>query len=567
MNTRQLKRALRILVDGPYATGLPVKYRQQVVELQEKCRCWLEQPSVQGIGFGAQISDLEVRNNQVVRVYVDEKVPKSRLNDPVPDSIVLPGFANPVSIDVIEIGRLKPHSLQGRNRPAFPGVATANIGRNGGSLGMFVTRQSDPGVLYVLSNHHVLGPHPANPDLRVVQQSADLGGDIATHHFADHVQSVPFVHSRDGFPNIADAAIARLRPRIGAKVELPIIGRVKDLSGVIRSGMSVQLFGNTSQHTAGLVTDANYEMKLEYPSASGGSKRVGFRRQVLCTPYTRAGDSGSAVVNRAGKLVGLHVAGSSQSSVFSRAVPLFRELGIKPASPADARNHAPQGRARSELSERLQRRLRELGDLHNVFGGVSWRLLPHGLEVDGTVAHTPGALETVPRVWRLYGRHIAAAAREFDVPVELIVATICTESGGKPSAVRQEPGYQSDASTPNRVSVGLTQTLISTARETLSRNSINRAWLKVPNNSIRAGTSYIAQQARSTQLDPPKVACAYNAGSLRQNRGIDNRWKLRQFPIGTGKHADRFVLWFNDCFRMFTSGVTTPSVSYFRYLN
>jgi hypothetical protein len=115
------------------------------------------------------------------------------------------------------------------------------------------------------------------------------------------------------------------------------------------------------------------------------------------------------------------------------------------------------------------------------------------------------------------------------------------------------------------------QTLISTARETLRKHGvaesiIDRNWLIVPRNSIHAGTAYIREQfdrtiSQPTGYDPPKVACAYNAGSLILNVSEHNRWKMKQFPIGTAEHADRFVKWFNDCFRMYKDDPTMrPSV-------
>ncbi len=86
----------------------------------------------------------------------------------------------------------------------------------------------------------------------------------------------------------------------------------------------------------------------------------------------------------------------------------------------------------------------------------------------------------------------------------------------------------------------------------------------VADNSIRAGTAYIAQQRGKTLFDPPKMACAYNAGSIIRNTGAENRWKMRQYPIGTSEHADRFVRWFNDCFGFFADLDEPPSGSFLR---
>jgi hypothetical protein len=196
-----------------------------------------------------------------------------------------------------------------------------------------------------------------------------------------------------------------------------------------------------------------------------------------------------------------------------------------------------------------------------------WCLTPQGLSIDGELPRgTSGDPETARRVWRDYRASIERWCTGAGVPVELVMATICTESGGRADAERMEPGYISDSETPHRISPGLMQTLISTARDTLEMPTIDRAWLLDPDNSIRAGTAYIAKQSRVTGFDPPKVACAYNAGGVYPQTGAENRWKMRQFPIGTSTHADRYVQWFNDCFRVFAADGGAPAMSFYAML-
>lgn len=223
-----------------------------------------------------------------------------------------------------------------------------------------------------------------------------------------------------------------------------------------------------------------------------------------------------------------------------------------------------QGWAPAPVAAPFAADLRALCEPHGFHEeGCRWRLTPQGLSIDDAPPEgTQGEPETVRRVWRRYGRSIEAWCSRAGVPVELVIATICTESGGRADAERPEPGYSSDRETPHRVSLGLMQTLISTAREALAMPGIDRAWLLDPDNSIRAGTVYIARQARITGFDPPKVACAYNAGGVYLQTGAGNRWKMRQFPIGTGQHCDRFVQWFNDCFRMFETDGGAPAMSF-----
>jgi hypothetical protein len=190
---------------------------------------------------------------------------------------------------------------------------------------------------------------------------------------------------------------------------------------------------------------------------------------------------------------------------------------------------------------------------------VSWALSLRGISIEEAPAQgTPGKPTTVRTIWQRYGALCAAAAKQYGVPVELIVATIATESSGDPNARRSEPKI-------NDESVGLMQTLVATARDATGRKNLRSDDLLDPRTSIEAGTAYIAQQRASTWFDPPLVAAAYNAGSLRRDEADANRWKLVCFPRGTGKHIDKFVAWFSDCMVVATEDgwATDPAVPSF----
>jgi hypothetical protein len=204
------------------------------------------------------------------------------------------------------------------------------------------------------------------------------------------------------------------------------------------------------------------------------------------------------------------------------------------------------------VADTLLMQVKRLAEVHRRFdGSIEWALTKDGIAVDGQAPeHSGGEPKTVTRVWNEFGASIRRWSHDFAVPAELIVATICTESGGDPGARREEHGFTSEASTPHRISIGLMQTMISTARETLRLDPIDGEWLLTADNSIRAGTAYIARQSFNTLFDPPVVACAYNAGGVYHDPSPENRWRMRQFPKGKSEHADRFVKWFNDCFRV-----------------
>jgi len=220
-----------------------------------------------------------------------------------------------------------------------------------------------------------------------------------------------------------------------------------------------------------------------------------------------------------------------------------------------------------ELLLQLKHFLNVLTSNHGYRDSIEWSLTPQGISIDDNIPeYSSGEPKTVTRVWTSLRDPLVKWSTYYGVPVELIIATICTESGGNLQIkAREEPHYVSDEETPHRVSPGIMQTLISTARTALKGGAeINRAWLEQPENSIQAGTAYIASQRQLTNYDPPKVACAYNAGDIYYNDSGKNRWKMRQYPIGTDAHANRFVVWFNDCFRVFAGEAEPPPISFYK---
>lgn len=193
--------------------------------------------------------------------------------------------------------------------------------------------------------------------------------------------------------------------------------------------------------------------------------------------------------------------------------------------------------------------MNDIQDWHSRFAdGIKWRLTNDGVEVfgDGIVKRTSGKPDTVKRIWNSFGKEISLYSAKYNIPVEIIIANIATESGGKTSAYREEPGYKSDILTPNKVSAGLMQTLVSTAMQSTNIKPMRARDLFGVDLSIHAGTSYIASQAFKTNLDPVLVPIAYNAGGIYYQNGVNNRFKMRQYPIGTSEHVDRYILWFND---------------------
>jgi hypothetical protein len=198
-------------------------------------------------------------------------------------------------------------------------------------------------------------------------------------------------------------------------------------------------------------------------------------------------------------------------------------------------------------------------------GGTRWRVLEDGIsvEVEGEgVLRTKGEPLTMRQMREDYGPELDEAAAHFDVPVEWIMAMVTIEAvrikGTRtydPKSTRTEPGWVSDEETPRRVSAGLMQTLITTARSMQDRYNlfpgehIDRRALWRPRVSIMLGTAYMRYQLDRYDdewgQDPVILTGSYNAGRLtidKPNRdGKLNPFMVRTYGPGRTHKFLRFM--------------------------
>lgn len=181
------------------------------------------------------------------------------------------------------------------------------------------------------------------------------------------------------------------------------------------------------------------------------------------------------------------------------------------------------------------------------------------------VYRTKGEPSSMRQLMADFGLEIREANELFSVPIPVLCGMIAIEAtrlkGDRtrfnPRCVREEPGYRSDTHTPNKVSPGLAQTLLSTAQEVLEhtplpQDKLTREDLFVPRYSILCGAAYIRKQIQRYEADEAKAgalpddpvmnACAaYNAGSVRED--LSNPWHLRTYGEG---RVDKFIAYHND---------------------
>jgi S1-C subfamily serine protease len=314
--------------DTPNSRVLPARVRRR---LRQELASWAKQPGIQGFGVGHKITGPHVQRRQAIRVYVERKILSADLAESwrIPKEIRAPGLRTPIPTDVIEVGRLH-LELVGRPRPAFPGVGIG-CGDAIGTLGLVVRRPGDPEHLYILSNAHVLaGSCMGRREIDEILQPCSANGGLSPGDvIATLWDFVDLEFGDDGYPNFVDAAIARVPSPSAALVDPTIhkIGKPTGISGNVRVGMLVQKSGAGSAYTVGTVQATGQKVQFWY-AGPAGLQRAGFQDLTLCSSYSVAGDSGSAVLDMSGKVVGLHIGGSGNSSFFCGIRDVFSLLGV-----------------------------------------------------------------------------------------------------------------------------------------------------------------------------------------------------------------------------------------------
>lgn len=290
---------------------------------------WLHGAGVQGLGVARRITDGTLQRDVVLKVYVKEKLPRSRLDHPVPPTVRIPGFADPAPTDVEEIGGVRLESFASRDpRPTAPGVGVSHLALATGTLGCLVRRRGQPGPR-ILSSGHVLGTaEGARPGDPILQPGARDGG-TADDLIATFEEAVRVLFTGEGYPNQVDAAIARVARPGDVRAAVKLVGVPTGVSSAIRAGMFVQKTGCATRYTVGVVKDPFFTVAFDYPRPDGSGARAGFWNQFLCTDFTDPGDSGALVMNMDREAVGLHFAGTATTSICNRIDAVLHELDLE----------------------------------------------------------------------------------------------------------------------------------------------------------------------------------------------------------------------------------------------
>ena len=315
----------------------------------------LSRPNVVGVGTGYKTVRGQRTDQVGIVVLVSEKLPKAGLGE----GAMIASEVDGVPTDVIEVGVLRAQPTPtDRWRPAPGGVSIGHYRITAGTLGAIV-RDRATGARLILSNNHVLAnsndailgdailqPGPADGGQTgtatiarlerfvtiqfssspgtcsvahgVAKVANALAGLVGSKHRLDTRQSDPQAS------NLVDAAVAMPDEDADVLDEIHEIGKV---SGTVEAGLTMPVLksGRTTGFTAGQVIVLDTTVNINY----GTLKKAQFTDQIVTSPMSQGGDSGSLVVERDSfQAVGLLFAGSDQSTIISPIQAVLDALAV-----------------------------------------------------------------------------------------------------------------------------------------------------------------------------------------------------------------------------------------------
>lgn len=341
MNKRKkLEVALEIITEGDQAK-IPSSLRRRLFgnDWAPKMRAhqareekWIGTRAVQGLAVGNKTKCGRRTRELAIVVFVDKKKPMRKVRKPVPSELIIPGLGT-FKTDVGPMGRLVCQEFADRVRPAMPGCSIGHTRmQTYGTLGLVVRKkQATRGSpVYILSNAHVLALDGlASVGDNIVQPGPDDAHGPKSP-IAKLAEWVPFDFTQRGWPNRVDAAIARVirANDVTRSIRLVDVVPTKTSTKIVE-GMRVLKVGRTSDDADGKVLFASAKVKLLYAKTKRSSGIVRFGDQVICTPYSSPGDSGSVILNSRKEVIGLHTSGSASASIFNKIEHVFALLDLK----------------------------------------------------------------------------------------------------------------------------------------------------------------------------------------------------------------------------------------------
>lgn len=317
-----LKAALLVRSDGPDAIARCTDEEANIVRMTN---CWAnEQDNIVGIAVGLKNSGRQKDSPYCIRVFVRKKKALGRKS-----KYFIRGFRygkDEVLTDVVEVRKARLDSGVG-----------GRIGRGGNMGSICALLASYTGQVYALSAAHVLGEsfdQNTPPDTRIYHRRGTNLFDGNGGYFAQFADRRLLDYSNEFPGQNIDAAIALLVNLDARSIDRSTIPYVGVGRPIPQSGISLLGAASGPGSETGEVMDIAYEVRnprIRYSDRSGRLMPIRMLGMCRGTYGSNVGDSGGAILDDDGRLVGLHI-GHEETSEGAHAIflDITRALGSWP---------------------------------------------------------------------------------------------------------------------------------------------------------------------------------------------------------------------------------------------
>lgn len=277
--------------------------------------------NIVGIGVGLNQTAGSYSGDVVVKVFVREKAPLSRLAS----GAAIPAQINGYSTDVEAVGEIVTQSYNRRYpRPVPCGVSCGHVRITAGTLGCLVVLNNNR--LCILSNNHVLADeNTARIGDHIMQPGRVDGGQDPRDLIGVLERFVPIQFPG---PNLVDCAAAWTAFRLVRSQHVTY--RMSATPVAPSLSLSVMKNGRTTQATQGVITGVAVNgVRVGYDAGVAVFNNQVIIRGIGAGPFSQGGDSGSVIVTaRTRQPVALLFAGSATHTIANTMGDVVSALGI-----------------------------------------------------------------------------------------------------------------------------------------------------------------------------------------------------------------------------------------------
>ena len=265
-----------------------------------------------------------VPEEEVIRIYVVKKAPLESLAA----GEVIPKEIEGIPVDVVATGEFQAQPYTERERPVRGGWSCGNEKSQAtGTIGCIVSDGRWEGPF---SNNHVLARcsniegHKASVYEGILQPGALDGGTFPNDLIAFLTKWTDL--SIQGV-NKVDRAMGLFTRNTPFRVSIQDMGLVRGLR-VAEVGLEVAKTGRSSGYLEGKVFDTDAFLQVSYGQIIG--KALDFEHQILIAPsISIPGDSGSLVLDKDRKAIGLLFAGSPEFTAANHIAEVLDGFGVE----------------------------------------------------------------------------------------------------------------------------------------------------------------------------------------------------------------------------------------------